>query len=528
MYTTKETKIKIDKLYKVGLYIRLSRDDGDDLESESISNQRILLNKYLSDNNLELVSEYVDDGYSGGNFNRPGFVKLIKDIESKKINMVITKDLSRLGRDYIGTGHYIEKYFPENNIRYIAINDDIDSIKESSGSDMMPFKLSMNDMYAKDISKKVRSTLIALKQQGKFLGSTPSFGYTRDPNDKYKLIPDDNAKVVKRIFEMYHSGVKTSVIAKMLTEEKIPTPVLVKNNSSRIGNACMPYIWKHTTVNNILKNLVYTGCLIQHTSTNISYKIKKRKSVPKENWIIVENTHEAIIDKKLFNLVQMRRNKANNYDENRRKTDYLLSGFIKCKDCSSSMSISYDKKRDRTTTNCSSYRKFSKYGICSSHFINYNKLEELVINRLKEICKVYVDPTKFENILKNKIISPLDEVNNKIISYKIKINKLTLKLDNLYDDKFNNIIDTEMYVRLSKNIKEEIEKLKNELKSLEEEKNSLINDDASKLDYMKIANDFLKMNNPTKEIMNKLINTIYIHKDKTVEIHYRIRDFKFI
>ena len=278
--------------YKIGLYIRLSREDGDDLESESISNQRSLLTGFLKANNLVAIDEYVDDGYSGGNFNRPSFKRLIRDIEDKKINCVITKDLSRLGRDYIDTGRYVERYFPENGIRYIAVNDDIDTFHETSGSDMMPFKLSMNDMYAKDISKKVRSHLLTMKKEGKFCGSVPPYGYMRSPNNKYQLIIDPRtAPVVKHIFDLYISGYGSCAIAEILTREEYPTPIMFKNSEKKIDKCNHPEIWKHSSINNILKNKVYTGCLIQHTSQNINYKTKKRKKVPQSEWCIVENDH---------------------------------------------------------------------------------------------------------------------------------------------------------------------------------------------------------------------------------------------
>jgi len=250
------------------------------MESESISNQRSLIRGYLAANGIEPINEYVDDGYSGGNFNRPSFKRLIADIEKGIINCVITKDLSRLGRDYIDTGMYIERYFPEHNIRYIAINDDVDTFKETSGSDMMPFKLSMNDMYAKDISKKVRSSLIAKKKEGLFLGSTPCYGYMKDPQNKHILIPNpETAPVVKKIFELYISGYSSNEIADILTRDEIPTPVMAKCMDGRLKNADRPHIWKHVSISNIIKNKTYTGYLVQHTSQNISYKTKKKKSI---------------------------------------------------------------------------------------------------------------------------------------------------------------------------------------------------------------------------------------------------------
>ena len=289
-------KYNFNSNYKVGMYIRLSREDGDDLESESVTNQRSLLTGFLKANGLNPINEYVDDGYSGGNFNRPGFQRLINDINQGIINMVITKDLSRLGRDHIKTGYYVENYFPEKSIRYIAVNDDIDTFYETSGSDMMPFKLSMNDMYAKDISKKVRSNLLSMKKDGKFCGSTPAYGYMRDKNDKHILVPDpDTSPVVKRIFELYVSGYGSSAIADILTKENIPTPIMLKNKS--LNKCNHPEIWKHTSITNIIKNPVYIGTLVQHTTQNINYKVKKRKKVPKNDWCIKENAHEPLIKK---------------------------------------------------------------------------------------------------------------------------------------------------------------------------------------------------------------------------------------
>ncbi len=510
--------------YNIGLYIRLSREDGDDMESESVSNQRSLLLGYLKANHLNYIDEYVDDGYSGGNFNRPSFQRLIRDIENKKINCVITKDLSRLGRDYIDTGRYIERYFPEHNIRYIAINDDIDTFLETSGSDMMPFRLGINDIYAKDISKKVRSNLLAMKKEGKFCGSLPAYGYMRSKEDKHILVPNPKtSKVVKYIFDLYISGVSTNKIAEILTKKEYPTPIMLKG-CGKNQNIDHPEIWKHTSVVNILKNRVYTGCLIQHKTQNINYKTKKRKIIPEQEWCIKENAHEPIIDLKTFELAQTIRNKANNYNPDRRNVDYLLAGMVYCKDCGSTMSISYDKKRDRISMNCNRYRKFSKYGFCNSHYMNYRKLEKTVLTKIKQLSNSYLhEQNDFKKIIQKNNINPKDELINKIEKINRKISFLEKKQDALYDDKFQNIISSETYKRLFNNTELELKKLKTKLDKYNIELTKIKDNYIDSINYLEIIDNYLNMVNPTKEMLNKIIDKIYITKDKEVEIKYRIK-----
>ena len=216
----------INNTYNVGIYIRLSREDEDKLsESESIINQKSLLLQYAKENNLRVYDIYIDDGYSGTNFDRPGFNRLLEDIEKKKVNMVITKDMSRLGRDYIGTGNLIERYFPEHNVRYIAVTDNIDTFLDNSNNDIAPFKAIMNDMYAKDISKKIKASLKAKQKEGKFVGGRTPFGYDIDSENKNHLvINEEQAKVVQRIYKMALEGMTYFKIAKQLTEECVKTP----------------------------------------------------------------------------------------------------------------------------------------------------------------------------------------------------------------------------------------------------------------------------------------------------------------
>ena len=510
--------------YLIALYIRLSREDGDDLESESIANQRDYLLKFLRDNNLEYVDIYIDDGFSGGNFNRPGFQRLLRDMESGKINCVITKDLSRLGRDHIETGRYVEKYFPEHNIRYIAVNDDIDTFYDTSGSDMMPFRLSMNDMYARDTSKKVKSILKTKKENGDYCGGQPPYGYIKCPDNNNKLIPDSNtAPIVKKVFELYTNGYSTCEIADILTKDGVPTPIMVKGSAKQIARCNHPEIWKRSAVSRILKDESYLGKVCQNKVNKVSYKSKKRRVNPRDKWIVVDDMHEALVDVDTFELAKKTRNKSNNYNKNRRNVEYPLSGLVYCKDCGAAMSISYEKKRDRVSINCNNYRQFSKHGICFSHHINYKKLEEVVFAKIREITDAYKnDKEEFINVLKNEFINPIDEVKEKIKSSNIKLESLKRKQDSLYDDKFNGLINNETYTRLYNIANDEIISLESRLINYNKELEELNNSSNDYNDYLSIVEEFLNIEEPTKDLIHRIVDKIYITKDKEVEIHYKI------
>ena len=359
------------KYYKVGIYIRLSKEDIDKEktnESESIKNQRILIHKYLKDNNFTDYKEYIDDGYSGTNFNRPGFIDLITDIEKNKINMVITKDLSRLGRDYIKTGYYIEDYFPAKKVRYISILDGIDTYNATTNNDIAPFKALFNDMVSKDTSRKIKSILKNKKEQGLFLGSKAPYGYKKDKKNKNKLVIDKTkSKIVKKIFELALQDKSNLSIANYLNELNIPSP----SNSK----------WSVSSIYNILKNKEYTGCLISNVWTSISYKNKTRVKRNPSEWVIIENTHPKIIDKKIYQLVNDRKKEK----FKRKSTTHIflpLKDLIYCSECGSKLGASRIKGRKYYILNCNKYKKNSKS--CSSHYIRYDYVEDYVLTELKK------------------------------------------------------------------------------------------------------------------------------------------------
>ena len=392
--------------FKVGLYIRLSRDDGN-VESDSIVSQRSLLKQYVKENNYVVVDEYVDDGFSGTNFDRPDFNRLLNDIELDRVNMVITKDMSRLGRDYIGIGNLIEKYFPEHNVRYIAVTDNVDTFLDSSNNDIAPFKAIMNDMYAKDISKKIKSSLKAKQKEGKWVGGRTPFGYIQDPDDKNHLVVNvEQAVVVKRIFNMCLEGLSFFKIAKQLTNEGVKTPAQYYSFEWKSNYNLKYGEWHSKTIRDILTNRMYIGDMVQNKRSKVNYKVKKViKNNPKD-YIIVENTHAPIIDKKTFYEVQKRIPK--NVGRTEKKENHLLDGLLYCGDCGHRISIPARRKKDnRCYTICNYYRTYMKQRLCTTHSNNYDELENVIISSLTEMCLNFINKDK----IKRKVLNNLEESN---------------------------------------------------------------------------------------------------------------------
>lgn len=332
-----------DKIFNVGIYARLSKEDEEKFGhgSESIKNQIDFLSSIASENGWNCLDIYIDDGLTGTNFERPGFQRMLRDIDSGRINMVITKDLSRLGRDYIQTGYYIEKYFPEKNIRYVAVNDGVDTFSGSSSTEMSPFKNVINDFYARDISRKVRTAIDTKRRSGKFIGSFAPYGYQKDSRDKSRLVPDtETSFIVRRIFNLYAAGYSQRHIAYVLNSEKVPSPARYKkDNFGFVSGKTFKYTWCPETVKKILMNPTYIGSLAQKKIMKISYKSKKIRCIPKDSWIIVPNTHEPIIDKEGFELVQQLLKKKSNQKTEGQFGPHLLSGLIYCGDCGSRMTF---------------------------------------------------------------------------------------------------------------------------------------------------------------------------------------------
>ncbi len=510
----------INKIYKVGIYIRLSREDGDNLESESVKNQRTFLHKYLEEStDFILTGEYVDDGYSGSNFNRPAWLKLLNDIDNKKIDTIITKDLSRMGRDYISMGNYIERVFPENSIRYIAVNDDIDTLYETPGLEFLQFKLVFNDYYLKDTSKKIRKIIKTKKQEGQFLGWKAVYGYKKDPNNKYKLIIDENVSpIVKYMFDLALQGNSPRQIANILNKEKIPNPSSYAGLNRGIKTSSYK-LWCPRTINDMLSNETYIGNLTQGKRKKITYKSKKEIRVPKEEWIITENTHEPIIDKNTFstvnNLLKKNKNKVNN------KNVYLLSGFMYCKECGHAIGINKSSDKKRKYTVCTYYASHSKYKLCTPHSNNYDKLEKIVLESLKQLCNSNIDKDKFKREIKEELKkkSLKTKIEKEINVLEVKVKKNLNYIDKIYEDKLNGEITKETFQRLTIKYQKENELKKKEIKELQEKLTNIIENN-EKETLNKIDN-FLSFQKLDRNLLVNLIDKIIIDKNKNIEIYYK-------
>lgn len=508
-----------NQTFKVAIYIRLSREDGDKQESESIGNQRDIIMRYIKENHLQFIDEYVDDGISGTTFERPGFQRMISDIEQQRINMVITKDLSRLGREYIQTGQYIEKYFPEHNIRYVAINDGIDTFSNTSCNDITPFKSILNDMYAKDISKKVRSVIKEKQIKGEYMCTVAPYGYKKDKVQKNHLIIDENTcYIVKDIFNMYLNGNSVYSIRDSLNKRKIQSPSGYARKQVEIKK------WNSVTILNILSNKAYIGTTVANKRTNLSYKSKKRIKVPIEEYIITENTHEPIIKKEDFEKVQFLLAKKSINKKN--KHEYIFRGLIKCKTCHSNLEVGAKlTKKGKEIKNPIPYItcRNSKKGICQPQHLNYYKFEKETLEYLKKFLTLYTDKDGLKEIYKeykNNKDSNIAKYKKEIKLIDSKISNISSQIDNIYFDKINHVISKDDYFRYTNKIINERDSLINRKNEI----NKLINSIKEKREHYseKKLNETIDefLNNPSKKSIYRLIDYIEIDENKKIYIHF--------
>ena len=517
--------------YNAAIYIRLSKEDGDREESESVTNQRKILKAFAKENKYKIYDEYVDDGYTGTNFNRPDFKRMIRDIENKKINMVITKSLSRLGRDYIETGRYIETYFPENEIRYIAILDDVDTYLDRN-CDTVAFKNIMNDYYAKETSKNIKKTKNKKKLEGFYYTSYAPFGYKKVSKSGNLEIDEVQADVVRKIYDLFLEGKGTYQIAKLLTGEGIEPPGLqmkMKNVVNNITNTTDK--WNHNTVRRILSNQIYIGNCVQNKSKKISYKSKKMIAIPEEEHTITKNHHKAIIPIDKWELVQKMLGVHKN--EKIRDTDVLFKGLLYCAHCNNKLSIrtkvDHNKSGDVTRRYilCSTANKKISNSICYKRYINYNKFEEQAISKISEILKIYINSNAFKNEEALRRILDLQSNKGSILKRQEKLDRdlkrINKKIGTLYNDKLNGLLEEQDFKLFSENLVNERHRIERILKETQKELDKFKDDGINnriKLDTQKVIKKLVKNKEFNKETITQLVNRIEVDKDNHAVIYF--------
>lgn len=513
--------------YKVAAYLRLSQEDGDKNVSDSIVSQKNIIEKKVKELGEEffIIDYYIDDGYTGLNTNRPNFQRMVQDIEKGNINCIITKDLSRLSRNSFEANYYIEMYFLERNVRYISVLDNVDTGTKSSNNDMIQFKTLINDWYSKDISRKIKSSIWARKEKGMFMASIAPYGYKKSKVDKHKLVVNkQEARIVKRIFNEYSKGKSIEEIVKQLQEDNIPSP----NNNANNGD--IRYKWREETIRRILNNKIYLGHIEYGKRINLSYKSKKVKYIPQEEWKIAYNMHEAIITEELFNKVQEKR--EINKTIKRKKHKWELNGLVKCKECGAKMILKVEYKRDRQKELKSKKicclnglnRYKGKECIRGSKGLNEEILNKIIYKNIKENIR-----TLDRDTIRNLIVKEQNEVSN-ACNNKELLNKELEKIDNeikiLYSDYKEKLLDEEDYKKYYKEKCNQRNRVKKELEILvrkENNKKIITNDEINKL-----IEDILDRKEFNKDIISEMIYDIRIDNDNQIYIYYKYNVFRMV
>ena len=521
-----------------GLYTRLSRDDGTDSESNSIANQKRLLSQKAKELGFTNVKFYVDDGYTGTNFNRPGFQELLDDIEMGYISVVMVKDLSRLGRDYVSVGHYTDNYFPEHNIRFIAVNDMVDS--DEGENEIAPFKNIMNEMYARDISRKIRSSNRIRGNLGEPLAQPP-YGYMKSPENKKKWIVDpDASQVVKSIFRMCIEGKGNEAIAHVLQSNKIYIPMAYWHSKGlNRGGKQMPadpYRWSKTTVRKILTQQEYCGDVINFKTYSKNFKNKKRLMNAEENWRIFKDVHEPIIEREIFELVQENLLKVKRRapkPENAKK--HIFSGLIRCGDCGSNM------RYHTNTTNkeihyfsCGNYVKDTRGDCPTRHYIRSDALEQIVLLELRHLADfLKYDEERLAEILERKSNKDLYEetryLEGELQKALARQQKVANLYEKLYEDNAEGKVTDEWFTHMSHKYELERTELKGKITDLRHKLSNAQETSKGKDMFLNAVRSFMEMETLTAPLAKELIDHIDVYesegkgKNKTqrIVIYYR-------
>lgn len=525
-----KTNSKTQIYYAVD-YLRLSVDDNrKNNESNSIANQRKMIEDYVAKNeDIILVDEAIDDGYTGTNYNRPGFEKVLELIESGKVNCVIVKDLSRMGREYIETGKYIEMTFPEKNVRFIAINDDVDSENRSYGDELMiPFKNLMNENYCRELSIKLRKQFKIQRDNGEFIQSFAPYGYKRDPKDKHRIIIDEYpAEIVRGMYSMALQGYSPERIAEYLNEKEVVAPYEYKRETSNYVSGFKgagKSIWNHNTVRRILKNKIYIGTLIQGRTSTPSFKVKKQKLLSEDEWSIVEDNHEAIIDIQIFNTVQRMLTRDVRMAVNEGRV-LPLAGTVYCGDCGNTMSRRTVKRCGKPYYYywCGTYKSTRE---CTIHNISQKKLEEAVMNAIKTQINLVIEADKMMAEIDSKSVAnqKLERIDTIIKEKQFELDNAVAKSQRLYESYVDEILGREEYLLMKNRYTEKIDSLQAEISELEK---NITEINAGNVIDRSWVTQFIKYKEEielTHEMVATLVSRIEVFEDKRIQILFNFKD----
>lgn len=518
-------KTKTAKDSITALYCRLSVDDELNGESNSITHQKEMLEEYAQKNNFYNIKFYVDDGYSGTNFNRPAFKELIKNIDSGIVGTVIVKDMSRLGRDYLKVGYYSEVYFGEAGVHFIAVNDNVDNTIEND-SDFTPFRNIMNEWYAKDTSKKVRAVIRAKGMSGKSTCNCPPYGYIKDENGNW-LVEKEAAEIVKKIYRLCIEGYGPMQISKKLNAQEAISPVVWKNKVGwkyKLEKVDHPELWTVSAIRRILSNPIYLGNTVNFRTKKKSYKSHSVVYLPKDEWVIFEDTHEAIIDRDTFDTVQKLREGV------RRRVSIdgemsIFSGLLYCADCGAKMYLNRHRGSEKDAFNCASYRK-EKERTCTSHYITLHAIEDIVLYDLQRVLGMAKEKeTEFVSMLqeKNKKMtkSDLSEKAKECDEAEKRIAVLDRIIQNLYEDKVSGTLSEERFIKLSKNYESEQAELTDKVKFLQDELMAVQKETADINKFMRLIKRYTEITELNAEIVRTFIDKIYVHKGEKAQGGHR-------
>lgn len=526
----------MSNLKRTALYCRLSQDDGPEDDSNSIQNQKNILQKFAEDHHFPNPCFYVDDGFSGENFQRPAFQQMISDMENGEIGIIVTKDLSRLGRNQLHTGLYIEERFPMFGVRYIAINDNVDT-DSSESNDLMPFKNLFNEWFIRDTSRKIRAVLKAKAERGERLGTRAPYGYRKDPDTKKLIVDEEAAAIVRRIFVMCAGGSGPSQIARILKKEQILTPTMYAYTRFGMNHTCLdtahPYNWSDSAIANLLENEIYLGNTVNMKYSTKSYKDKRRVEHPREECMVFENTHPALITREVWDMVQRVRKNKRRLSKMEEQNKY--SGLVFCADCGSNMVLhrAHTMSASYNHFTCRTYKKDGE--ACTGHYIRECVLDEVVLEDLRRVTAMARErPEEFAAYIGSRQSAEIQREIRRQEKELAAMRKRKAELDaifkKLYEDSVLSRITTEQFQMLSSSYTEEQNQIAAGIPQKEADIIQRLRETVSGTDgFLDKAKRYMDITELTPELLRLFIEKIVVHKKEvkwskhapqTVEIYY--------